>query len=152
MSEATNEALFGRWKDEPAPLLPLLHEFHERDGYLSEPALRAISKELRIPIADLFGMVTFYHHFARDEGGLERPRVCNGAVCQMRGADKLLEEFRQAGLNPETMPCPGRCDEPVPVLRGNTVWVGGSMDSWDKPETVMPMIDRFAEVIPQLKP
>jgi formate dehydrogenase subunit gamma len=44
-------------------LLPLLHAFHDRDGYLSDDALRAVATALRIPLADLYGTVTFYHHF-----------------------------------------------------------------------------------------
>jgi NADH-quinone oxidoreductase subunit F len=120
MSEPTDEQLHARWRDAPAPLLPLLHAFHDRDGYLSEHALRGVAKALRIPIADLFGTVTFYHHFAREPGGLHAPRVCTGPVCRMRGADALLDALDGA----VPMPCSGRCDEPVPVLRGHDTLVG----------------------------
>ncbi|MDE2795431.1 MAG: NAD(P)H-dependent oxidoreductase subunit E [Gemmatimonadota bacterium] len=126
MPTATNDQLLERWKDEPAPLLPLLHAFHERDGYLSEEALRAVSAGLRIPIADLFGTVTFYHHFSRDADGLDRPRVCDGPVCSMRGADVLIASLRAAGHDVQAMPCPGRCDQPVPVIHGGTVLTGRS--------------------------
>ena len=47
LSVATDQDLVARWKDEPAPLLPLLHAFYERDGYLSEESLRAVSRGLR---------------------------------------------------------------------------------------------------------
>ena len=124
MPRATNQELLDRWKSQPAPLLPLLHAFHERDGHLSEDALRAVAAALKIPIADLFGTVTFYHHFSRDEGGVERPRVCTGPVCRHRGAEAVLAELRAAGRNPLAMPCPGRCDVPVPVLRGKSVLTG----------------------------
>ena len=43
MSETTDAQLHERWKDEPAPLLPLLHALHDRDGYLSEEALRGVA-------------------------------------------------------------------------------------------------------------
>ncbi|MCY3547320.1 MAG: NAD(P)H-dependent oxidoreductase subunit E [Gemmatimonadetes bacterium] len=129
MPNPTDEALIARWKDEPAPLLPLLHAFHARDGYLSEPALRSVSKGLRIPLADLFGTVTFYHHFSREEGGAERPRVCNGPVCSMRGSDVLIASLRAAGHDPHAMPCPGRCDQPVPVIHGRTVLTGKTAGS-----------------------
>ena len=62
----SNQTLIDRWRDEPAPLLPLLHAFHDRDGYLSDEALRDVAKGLRIPLADLYGTVTFYHHFSRE--------------------------------------------------------------------------------------
>ncbi len=120
MPKPTDHELTDRWRDEPAPLLPLLHAFHDRDGYLSEEALNAVSDALRIPIAELFGTVTFYHHFAREPGGHGRPRVCDGPICALRGASVLLADLPGA----EPMPCPGRCDEPIPVLKQDEVLVG----------------------------
>ena len=112
-------ALIEQYRDEPAPLLPILHAFHNRDGYIGTRAIEAIGKELRIPLADLYGTVTFYHHFAREEGGLQRPRVCTGPVCCQRGALELLESLDGA----EEMPCAGRCDDPVPLLIGHETFV-----------------------------
>ena len=84
MTVPTDRELSQRWCDEPAPLLPLLHAFHERDGFLSDTALHEISRVLKIPIADLYGTITFYHHFSRREEGTHAPsgigalRVCTG--------------------------------------------------------------------------
>ena len=149
MPRPTDNELLERWKDEPAPLLPLLHAFHERDGHLSEDALHAVSRGLRIPIADLFGTVTFYHHFSRDAAGLDRPRVCNGPVCSMRGAEVLVASLRAAGHDPMTMPCPGRCDQPVPVIHRGTVLTGataGSLASGPSPLPPTPP-DGIAECV-----
>ncbi len=125
MSKPTDDELIERWRNEPAPLLPLLHAFHDRDGYLRDDALRAVAAGLRIPIADLFGTVTFYHHFARQPPGQGEPRVCDGPVCRLRGSKALLEAL--PGATP--MPCAGRCDAPIPVLRGAQVWVGLDAES-----------------------
>lgn len=138
MSTPSNAELIARWKDQQAPLLPLLHDLHSRDGYLSEEALRDVAKGLRIPIADLFGTVTFYHHFARDEGGKARPRVCTSPICSCRGAQELIDELTNQGLNPEPMPCPGRCDEPIPVLHGDTVLTGRSAEALASGPTALP--------------
>ena len=127
MSEPTDAQLHERWKDEPAPLLPLLHALHDRDGHLSEEALRGVARALRIPIADLFGTVSFYHHFGREPGSLHRPRVCTGPICRMRGADALLETLEDA----TPMPCSGRCDQPVPVLRGRDTWISSPAGALD---------------------
>ncbi len=121
-TQPANGEIIARWRDEPAPLLPILHALHDRDGYLSEEALRYVAKALRIPIAELFGDITFYHHFARKPGGRAAPRVCTGPVCCRQGADDLLAALRGEGATP--MPCAGRCDEPIPVLRGDHVFVG----------------------------
>ena len=115
----TDLALIEQYRDEPAPLLPILHAFHNRDGYIGTRAIEAIGKELRIPLADLYGTVTFYHHFARAEGGLQRPRVCTGPVCCQRGALELVKSLDGA----EEMPCAGRCDDPVPLLIGHETFV-----------------------------
>ena len=129
MADATNEELIEQWKNEPAPLLPLLHAFHDRDGYLSDDALRAVSDGFKTPLADLYGTVTFYHHFSRTPGGLEAPRVCTGNICCMRGGNEILETLKSQGQAATEMPCSGRCDEPVPVLTGHTTLAGTSADN-----------------------
>lgn len=138
MPTLTNDEILDQWKAEPAPLLPLLHAFHERDGYISEEALRAVGRALRIPIADLFGTLTFYHHFGREPESLSRPRVCTGPVCALQGAGELMEALEAAGQRPVAMPCPGRCDQPVPVLRGETVLIGRGPDDLSNEASPLP--------------
>jgi NADH-quinone oxidoreductase subunit F len=130
----SDDDIIARWKEKPAPLLPMLHDFHDRDGYLSEGALRAVAQGLRIPIADLFGTVSFYHHFSREPGGLEAPRVCTGPICKMNGADELLGALDGA----TAMPCSGRCDEPIPVLRGHDTLIGLSAESLESRPSPLP--------------
>ncbi|HXF61069.1 MAG TPA: NADH-ubiquinone oxidoreductase-F iron-sulfur binding region domain-containing protein [Caldilineaceae bacterium] len=120
MSASTDQALIERWRYEPAPLLPLLHAFHQRDGYLTDQALRAIAGALRIPLADLYGTVTFYHHLARSPAAARGPRVCTGPICCLHGAEQALARLADQGAQP--MPCAGRCDAPVPVLHQGRVW------------------------------
>lgn len=126
MTTPTNAELVEKWRTQPAPLLGLLHTLHDRDGYLSEEALRAVAAGLRIPLADLYGTVTFYHHFAREPGGLAAARVCTGPVCALRGGEAILAALADQGAT--AMPCAGRCDEPAPVLQGQQVRVGPTVD------------------------
>lgn len=115
-------------------MLPALHAFHDRDGYLSDDALRAVAKGLRIPIADLFGTVTFYHHFSRTPPGKAEHRVCDGPVCMRRGADTLLKALPNA----VPMPCAGRCDAPIPVLQGDRVLIGLTADALVETSSPLP--------------
>ena len=124
VSPGQNGHLVEQWRDQPAPLLPLLHAYHDRDRYLSDAAIEEVSKGLRIPVAELFGTVTFYHHFSRKAGGREAPRVCSGPVCCLKGANELIDSLGEEGAS--DMPCAGRCDEPIPVLRGDELLVGCS--------------------------
>lgn len=116
-----NQSLLDAWRDEPAPVLPLLHAFHERDGYLSDDAIVLVADACSIPVADLFGTVSFYHHFSREPGGLSAKRVCTGSICRLRGADDLLEALSGEGAT--AMACAGRCDDPIPVIEGGRVLI-----------------------------
>ncbi len=107
----TDEEILATWHGAEAPLLPVLHAFVARDGWLTEPALNAIATGLDIPLVELFGTVTFYHHLPRAESDLG-PRICDGTVCRLHGSQQLLAEHPGA----RAMPCPGRCDEPIPIL------------------------------------
>lgn len=118
----TDKEIIAKWKNETAPLLPVLHAFHDRDNYISEDSIRTVSAELKIPIAELFATISFYHHFSRELPGKQSPRVCTGNVCCLNGGTELLEELKSEGATP--MPCAGRCDEMIPVIKGSQVLVG----------------------------
>ncbi|NRA96811.1 MAG: NAD(P)H-dependent oxidoreductase subunit E, partial [Planctomycetes bacterium] len=136
MPSPSDAEIFARWKTAEAPLLPVLHAFHDRDGLVSEDAIRAIATGLRIPIADLYGTVTFYHHFAQHPPGQGAPRVCTGPICKLKGADALLDSMRADGATP--MACSGRCDDPVPVIKGRETLVArdGALKQWHSPVPV----------------
>ncbi|MCH8254291.1 MAG: NAD(P)H-dependent oxidoreductase subunit E [Gemmatimonadetes bacterium] len=142
MTVPTDKELSEHWRNEPAPLLPLLHAFHDRDGYLSDEAIDHVSQALKIPIAELYGTVTFYHHLSRREPGshapqgVAAPRVCMGPICSLRGGPAILEALKSEGAT--AMPCAGRCDEPVPVLRGAEVFVGMTPESSQARSSPMP--------------
>jgi NADH-quinone oxidoreductase subunit F len=136
MTVPTNPELIERWRDEPAPLLPLLHAFHDRDGFISEEALRDVARGLKIPLADLFGTVTFYHHFSRTPPGQNAPRVCTGPVCCLRGGKEILDALSKDGAVP--MPCAGRCDAFVPVLKGHSVFVGTNATALEERSSLLP--------------
>ncbi len=118
----SDEQLIDTWREQPAPLLPLLHAFQDRDGFVSDEAIRQVSAALGIPLAELFGTVSFYHHLSRTPGGQKSPKVCTGPVCGLRGGPEMLKQLESEGA--AAMPCAGRCDDPVPVLKGDRVLVG----------------------------
>ena len=136
MPTPTNRDLIECWRNEPAPLLPLLHAFHDREGFISEEALRDIAVGLRTSLADLFGTVTFYHHFSRTPPGQSAPRVCTGPVCCLVGGNELLAALKAEGATP--MPCAGRCDDFVPVLKGHQVLIGVDPDALEAKPSPLP--------------
>ena len=133
---ATNQALIAQFREAPAPLLAVLHAFHDRDGFISEAALRDIAVGLRIPLAELFGTLTFYHHFASEAPGKNAPRVCTGPVCRLKGGLEILDALKSEGGTP--MPCAGRCDDCVPVLKGDEVLTGRNVEALAVHATPLP--------------
>ncbi len=134
----TNAELIANWRNAPAPLLSVLHAFHDRDGFISEAALRDIAVGFRIPLAELFGTLTFYHHFSREaSSGQNAPRVCTGPVCRLNGGLEILDALQKSeGATP--MPCAGRCDDCVPVLKGHQVLTGKRVDTLAVHPTPLP--------------
>jgi len=137
MAKATKQAIIEQWKDEPAPLLPMLHALHNRDGYLSEESITAVSEALKIPIAELWATVTFYHHFSREAPGKSAPRVCTGNICCLNGGNELYESLKSEGATP--MPCAGRCDDMIPVIIDDKALVGRTKDTLEHRATPMPV-------------
>ena len=137
LNPTTNEEIIEKWLGEDAPLLPVLHAFHDRDNYLSDESIKFVSDKLKIPIAELYATITFYHHFSRDPNGKKKPRVCTGNVCCLNGGNELLNELKDQGATP--MPCAGRCDEMVPVIIEDDVFVGKTSDSLVNVQTPLPV-------------
>ena len=132
----TNAELIEKWRDAPAPLLGILHAFHDRDGYISEETLRDIAVGFQIPLAELFGTLTFYHHFSQRPPGQDAPRVCTGPVCRLNGGLEILENLKAERATP--MACAGRCDDYVPVLKGHQVFTGTQADELAVEPTPLP--------------
>ena len=133
----TNSQLIAKWRDAPAPLLGILHAFHDRDGvYFGRCTTRYCSRTFEFPLAELFGTLTFYHHFACEAPGQRAPRVCTGPVCRLQGSLEILEALKTEGAI--SMPCAGRCDDCVPVLKGHQVLTGKQAETLSVQPTPLP--------------
>ncbi len=76
-------------KDKAGALLPLLHAIQDDIGYVPEGAYLPISKALALSVAEVHGVVTFYHHFRRHPAGKHILQVCRAESCQAMGSEKL---------------------------------------------------------------
>lgn len=80
-------------RDKPGVLMPVLQEAQEKFGYLPEEILDLISKELNTPLAEIYGVATFYSQFTFVPKGENNISVCLGTACYVKGAEKILEEL-----------------------------------------------------------
>jgi formate dehydrogenase beta subunit len=115
---ATIRTLLGDRPRERALLIEYLHLIQDEQGCLPEGHLHALAEELRIPMAEIYEVATFYAHFDVVGADEQRPpkvtiRVCDSLSCMLAGAEKLLSEIQSKRV-PEIRvlraPCIGSCD------------------------------------------
>ncbi len=79
-------------REKEGALMPVLQKAQGKFGYLPAEILEIISKELGIPLAEVYGVVTFYSQFSLIPKGEFKVGVCLGTACYVRGAQELLDE------------------------------------------------------------
>lgn len=79
---------FGNKRSE---LINILHATQEHFGYLPEPVQLEISLNLNMPLAKVYGVVSFYSFFTMTPKGKYPISVCLGTACYVRGAEKIVE-------------------------------------------------------------
>ncbi|NLK43596.1 MAG: NADH-quinone oxidoreductase subunit NuoE [Tissierellia bacterium] len=82
-------------RDKPGVLMPVLQEAQEKFRYLPVEILELISSELNIPMAEIYGVATFYSQFSFVPKGENNISVCLGTACYVKGAEKILEELEK---------------------------------------------------------
>ena len=83
------------YKNDPGDLIKILHSAQTHFGYLPESVQREIAKKLKISVAKVYGVVTFYSFFTMTPKGRHAISVCMGTACYVRGAEKVLDELKK---------------------------------------------------------
>jgi formate dehydrogenase subunit gamma len=86
----------GRLKTLPGALMPILHAVQATVGYVPADAVPLIARELNLSIAEVHGVVSFYHYFRRQPGGRHVVHLCRAEACQAVGAVDLERHAKQA--------------------------------------------------------
>ncbi|HEY3091576.1 MAG TPA: NAD(P)H-dependent oxidoreductase subunit E [Vicinamibacterales bacterium] len=111
-------------------LIEYLHLIQDRFGCLSAAHLVALAAEMKMAMAEVYEVATFYHHFdVVKEGDTPPPaitvRVCDSIACELAGSHELLKALpAMLGADVRVLhaPCVGRCDTaPVAVVGQNPV-------------------------------
>lgn len=80
-------------KNTPGALMPVLQEAQESFGFLPLEILQLISRQLNIPMSEIYGVATFYSQFSFIPKGENIISVCLGTACYVKGAQAILEEI-----------------------------------------------------------
>ena len=100
-------------------LIEFLHLIQDKFGHLSAPHLRALAEEMRLSMAEVWEVATFYAHFDPIREDEAKPpaltiRVCESLSCELAGSEQLIAAL-ESGADPRQVrvlraPCMGRCD------------------------------------------
>ena len=89
------ESLFKEYKEEKDNLIPMLEEIQEKFGYIPQEAQKLLSDYLDIPMAEIYGVVTFYSRFTLIPKGKYAISVCLGTACYVKGSQKIMDRLRE---------------------------------------------------------
>jgi formate dehydrogenase subunit gamma len=82
-------ALISEHQHMPGALMPLLHAIQDNIGYVPESSYSQIGKALSLSVAEVHGVVTFYHHFRTHKPGRHVMQICRAESCQSMGSEAL---------------------------------------------------------------
>jgi len=118
---------------EEGRLIPLLQRAQETDGYITRERIAEIHSQCGIPVAQIYGVATFYAQFRLSPVGKNLIKVCHGTACHVSGANAITEAIeKQLGIctgettpdklfTIETVSCLGCCSlAPVIMINNDT--------------------------------
>jgi NADH-quinone oxidoreductase subunit E len=143
--------ILDRYDRDPMKLIPILQAVQEEYRYLPEEVLAYIATSVGLPPARVYGVATFYAHFALKPKGKYIVRLCDGTACHVKKSIPILEALRKRLdlsedqpttpdmlFTVETVSCLGACGlAPVMVINDE---VHGQMT----PEKAVALIDEVA--------
>lgn len=142
--------ILDRYGRDPGKLIPILQAVQDEYRYLPEEVMAFVATSLDLPPARVYGVATFYAHFALEPKGRYVIRICDGTACHVKQSIPILEAIRKRlGLDEkrrttpdmlftvETVSCLGACGlAPVIVINDD---VHGQMT----PQSAVALIDEL---------
>lgn len=143
------DAILEHYQGVKGALIPVLQEAQHAYGFLPKDVLGRIAETLKVPVSQVYGVVTFYSQFHLNPRGRNIIRVCQGTACHVRGAKGVLKALEdELHIIPgqttaderftlETVACLGACGlAPVMMINEDT---HGRLT----PETVCKFLERY---------
>jgi NADH-quinone oxidoreductase subunit E len=125
------KAFIAEWKAKPGSLIMVLHRVQQTFGYIPRAVAFEVAELLEVPLAKIYGVITFYNFFKLKKPGRNQIQVCLGTACYLRGSEDIIREVEGhlgVGINAmtpdgefsfEAVRCLGCCGlAPVMVING----------------------------------
>lgn len=89
------EKIFSEYKPIKDNLIQILNEVQDHYGYIPIHAQTAISEFLNMPMAEIYGVITFYSRFTLKPKGKYNIAVCLGTACFVKGSQKIMDRLKE---------------------------------------------------------
>lgn len=89
------DEIIEKYKDTKGALMPVLQEAQGVFGCLPIEVQKVVSKKMNIPLAEIYGVVTFYSQFILEPKGEYTISVCLGTACYVKGAQNLIDKISE---------------------------------------------------------
>ena len=100
-AEAQIISIIDRYKDERTPLMMILSDIQKEYGYIPLDVQELVSAKTGIPVAEIYGVVTFYAFFSLKPKGKYVIGCCLGTACYVKGAQQVIDKFSDLlGIKP----------------------------------------------------
>ncbi len=87
--------MLGQFDRDKQHLISILNEVQEKYGYIPKVAQLEIADYLSIPLAEVYGVITFYSRFSLEPKGKYNVSICLGTACFVKGSKEILERAKQ---------------------------------------------------------
>jgi NADH-quinone oxidoreductase subunit E len=80
-----------QYREQRGAVIPVLQKAQEIYGWLPKEVLETVSREMRVPLSKIYGVVTFYSQFYLTRRGRHVVRQCDGTACHVKGAARIID-------------------------------------------------------------
>lgn len=95
VAKKTINDIVDRYKDEETPLMLILSDIQKEYGYIPLEVQELVSERTGIPVAEIYGVVTFYSYFSLEPKGKYVIGVCLGTACYVKGSQQVIDKFAE---------------------------------------------------------
>jgi NADH-quinone oxidoreductase subunit E len=86
--------IIAKYDNDKTRLITILQEVQEEYRYLPQEVITYVATALSMPVAEVYGVATFYAHFSLEAKGKYVIKVCDGTACHVKGSGRLLDTLR----------------------------------------------------------
>lgn len=89
------EEILSKYPKQKDLLIMILNDVQEKFGFIPKEAQMIISEYLSIPMAEIYGVITFYSRFTLKPKGKYNISICLGTACYVKGSQKILDRAKE---------------------------------------------------------